>query len=213
MILGAEFEYHTLQVKKSHGLPKLKDEMSDLIKPWRLLSSKLIVKDQWINLRADRCQKDDGGIVEPFYVKEEPEWVCLFALTRDNEVILTTEYRHGAAVLGTGLPGGGVEKSDASPLAAAMRELKEETGYTSDDVTALGAHYANWANQDNCIHYFLVENAEKTDVQALDPNEDIAVTTLPFSEVMTGDILRQSFHLACVHLVVRHKRTALEHFS
>lgn len=153
--------------------PKLKVEMFDLIKPWRLLSSKLIVKDQWIHLRADRCQKDDGGIVEPFYVKEEPEWVCIFALTPDNGVILTTEYRHGAAVLGTGLPGGGVEKSDASPLAAAMRELKEETGYTSADVTALGAHYANWANQDNRIHYFLVENAEKTNVQALDPNEDI----------------------------------------
>lgn len=168
------------------------------------------MKDEWINLRADRCQKDDGGIIEPFYVKQEPEWVCIFALTRENEVILTTEYRHGAAVVGTGLPGGGVEKNDASPLAAAKRELKEETGYTSDDVMTLGVHYANWANQDNRIHYVLVENADKTDVQSLDANEDIAVTTIPLSELMAGNVLMQSFHLACLHLFERHRRNRRE---
>lgn len=62
---------------------------------WDILESKYIVKDEWLALRADRCQMPNGRLVEPYYVFEFPEWVNIVALTNKEEVILVKQYRHG----------------------------------------------------------------------------------------------------------------------
>ena len=62
---------------------------------WILLNSKYVVKDKWITVRADTCQMPNGTIVEPYYVLEYPTWVNVVALTKNQEVILVKQYRHG----------------------------------------------------------------------------------------------------------------------
>ncbi|WP_180267348.1 hypothetical protein [Nostoc linckia] len=47
---------------------------------WTLLSSKYLVQDKWLKLRADTCQMPEGKIVEPFYVFEYPTWVNVVAI-------------------------------------------------------------------------------------------------------------------------------------
>ncbi len=62
---------------------------------WTLLSSKYVVKDRWISVRADTYQMPNGRIIEPYYVLEYPTWVNVVALTKSKEVVLVKQYRPG----------------------------------------------------------------------------------------------------------------------
>lgn len=171
-----------------------------MIKPWTLVSSQLMVADSWLRLRADRCRRADGLIIEPYYVNEAPDWVCVLPVTSTGKVVLTREYRHGIGAVVTGLPGGVVDGGDPDPEAAANRELLEETGYTGKATVFLGAFFANWTNQTNKIHFFLARDVEKTADQTLDAQEEIEVLLHDLAEVRAPGFFRQAYHITCLHL-------------
>jgi hypothetical protein len=94
-------------------------ERTLMVKPWKLVSSKIALSDRWITVRADACERNDGIIIDPFYVLERQDWVCILPVTRTGNVVLTVEYRHGIGAVVAGLPGGVIESSDRSPEQAA----------------------------------------------------------------------------------------------
>lgn len=171
--------------------------------PWKTRASKILHKDQWLHIRADTCEDQSGQIIEPFYILEYPEWICVLPITADGDVVLTREYRHGVQDVVIGLPGGNVDAEDTSIAEAAAREMREETGYTTKQLLPLGSYHANWANQPNQIHYFLALDAELTDDQALDATEDIDVLTMSIEKLRSADILKQAYHVTCLHLALR----------
>ena len=61
---------------------------------WTVESSKYLVQDPWLSLRADTCRMPDGTIVEPYYVMEYPHWVNIVALTPERQVVMVRQYRH-----------------------------------------------------------------------------------------------------------------------
>lgn len=75
---------------------------------WEVLESKYIVKDEWLTLRAGRCQMPNGRLVEPYYVFKFPEWGNIVALTNNDEVVLVRQYRYGIQKTGLELPCGAV---------------------------------------------------------------------------------------------------------
>jgi 8-oxo-dGTP pyrophosphatase MutT (NUDIX family) len=175
-----------------------------MIEPWTVLSSRIALSDRWIRVRADTCRRRDGLAIDPYYVFEFADWVCIVALTNDGEVVLTKEYRHGIATIMTGLPGGVVDHADASVQDAAARELAEETGYVCERLTRIGSLYSDAARQTNSVHYFLGSGAQLTRAPSLDANEQIEVVRLPWDRVRSSDILRQGHHVAAIHLAERH---------
>jgi 8-oxo-dGTP pyrophosphatase MutT (NUDIX family) len=181
-----------------------------MIKPWTVLRSQVLVNDRWIKLRSDTCQRQDGRDIDPYYVLERPEWVCVLPIMENRSVVLTKEYRHGANVVGVGLPGGTVEPIDPDPSHAAKRELLEETGFGSDEFIFVGARYANWANQTNRVHYFVARNVKPVRAVAPDANEEIEIILAPLWQVLDPEFLQQSFHLACVQLALPHLKDLLD---
>ncbi len=175
-----------------------------MIEPWEVLSSRIVLEDQWIRVRADNCRRNDGVVIEPYYVLEYPDWVCVLPITPRGDVVITKEYRHGVGLVVAGLPSGVVDKADLGPEATARRELLEETGYTSERIVPLGSLYANSTNQANMVHYFLALDAELTGTPALDATEQIDVELVAWEHVRSMQLLRQSHHVACVHLAERH---------
>ncbi|MFN3610396.1 MAG: NUDIX hydrolase, partial [Hyphomonas sp.] len=125
------------------------------IKPWTILSSKQVMKDGFMGLRTDRCQREDGHIVEAYHVTELSEWVTVIPVTVAGNIVLVREYRHAARVILTGLPGGVADPGESDWAAVGARELREETGYAAREMVWVGTCHPNPATQDNRIHFYL----------------------------------------------------------
>lgn len=121
---------------------------------WKILSSKYLFKDLWFTVRKDTCQKQDGTIVDPYYVYEFPEWVTAVAITEDGKFIFERQYRHALGETMMEIPGGCVDKEDKDLEAAVARELKEETGYVFSSFEYLGKTSANPSTNSNLMHFF-----------------------------------------------------------
>ena len=110
-------------------------------------------------------------------VLESVDWVNVVALTQDQKVVVVRQYRFGTGAITTEVPGGMVDPGE-SPLEAAVRELREENGYTRANWRYLGAVEPNPAFMDNLCHHYLASAAEKTHALELGAGEDIVVAEL-----------------------------------
>lgn len=64
---------------------------------WKILSSEYLNRHVYFTARRDRCLRQDGVIVDPYFVVELPTAATAFALTENNEVLLIKQYRHPIA--------------------------------------------------------------------------------------------------------------------
>jgi 8-oxo-dGTP pyrophosphatase MutT (NUDIX family) len=174
---------------------------------WRILSSRPVIRDRWIDLRADRCVTPNGVEISPYYVLTYPDWVNVVALTPERDLVLVRQYRHAVAATVLELPGGVMDSSDDNPEQAARRELLEETGFTAKRWLTIGSLSANPATHTNRIHSFLALDATPGDGQALDHGEEgLATCLMPLDEVvgrLDAGLIDQAMHVAAVLLATR----------
>lgn len=143
------------------------------LKPWSVTSSKQVVASPWLNLRADVCETGDGVTLDPFYVMEAPDWVHIVPFDHEGRLLVTRQYRHGNEQIQWEIPCGMVDESDPSPLAAAQRELHEETGCEGEEFIELPIVYANPARQNNRLHSYIATGVRVCGEQKLDATENI----------------------------------------
>ncbi|MEW4567912.1 NUDIX hydrolase [Tautonia sp. JC769] len=177
------------------------------IEPWTVERSVYSYRDRWIRLRSDDCRMASGQRISPYHVIELPTWLNVVALTPACQVVLVTEYRHGLGEILTGLPSGTVDPEDPDVEAAARRELLEETGFGGGRFLLLGRHPANPANQNNEVVGFLAIGVDRIATQALDPTEEIAVSTEDFApwfgKVCRMEVRMQVSHIAATLMAAR----------
>lgn len=172
---------------------------------WKLVSSRYVVRDRWMTLRADRCEMADGTRLDPYYVQEPPDWVHIVAFDLQDKILLIRQYRHGAGVISNELPCGTVEPGETAAQAAA-RELLEETGCTSQTLVPLPVLSPNPACYANRIHAFAATGTRCTREQILDDTEEIEFEFVSIPAVLalidTG-AFPQALHTASLFLALR----------
>ncbi|MFA5126977.1 MAG: NUDIX hydrolase [Patescibacteria group bacterium] len=112
-------------------------------------------------------QLPNNKIVD-FDIKQEGPAVCVLALTKDNNVILTKQFRPGPEKILLELPGGLIDKNE-SPDEAAKRELLEETGYSGN--FQLIGESLDCAYSTMVRYNFVAINCHKIQEQRLEENE------------------------------------------
>ena len=120
-----------------------------------------------------------------FFVLEAPGWVNIIPLTRSRDVIFVRQFRHGVSAFTLEIPGGMIDPEDPTPAYAAAREMREECGYGSDDIVALGRVHPNPAIQPNFCYSFLARNAHKVAEphHNEDSSEETEVVTVPLKDI------------------------------
>lgn len=152
---------------------------------WKVARSETLLKDRWIDLRAETCVTPSGAEIAPYYLLRFPDWVHVVALTEADEIVLVREYRHGMGDFCLGLPAGIVDADDADPEQAARRELAEEAGYKARSWRRVASLQAEPSRQGNLIHVFLAQGVIGGLERRLDPGEEgLTVECRPVAELL-----------------------------
>jgi len=149
---------------------------------WEIEHSEPVVDAKIFKLRRDHSRVPGTAKTGTFSVLESPDWVNIVPVTTDGKLVLVSQFRHGTNTLSLETPGGLIEP-DESPVDAAARELREETGYTAARLRQLGESDANPAFMTNRFTAVLAEDAVLTDPTAWDEHEELQLHLVPLAEL------------------------------
>ena len=156
--------------------------MSETPEIWKRKSSKQITDCRIFKVREDFCERESDNSKNSFFVIENPDWVNIIGLTKDDEVILIEQFRHGSEEIILEIPGGMLDENE-KPEIAAKRELAEETGFAAKKIIYLGKSAPNPAIQNNTIFHYLALDCEKTQKTNFDEHESVITKLVPVSEI------------------------------
>ena len=154
-----------------------------MIKDWEVLNRRLVNDFGIVKIHTKRARSPRTDDVRDILAIDFPDWALVLAITRQKEVVMVNQYRHGIERVCLELPGGLIDPEDSSPELAAGRELLEETGYQSSELTRLGECYPQPAVLSNRCFFFLAENAEKVQEPQMDEGEDIEIKKVPLKQI------------------------------
>jgi ADP-ribose pyrophosphatase len=115
---------------------------------------------------------DGSAIIIAPYIKETKEFL----------VVIEPRVFTSLGV-GVSFPAGYIEEGE-TPIEAAKRELKEETGYEAKKIIHLDSFYQDEGISAAYNHSFLALDSEKKSEQKLDENEIIRYITLTYEELL-----------------------------
>ncbi len=179
---------------------------------WEEVSTEHIVQDGWIDFRRQAFRFPDGKIYEPYYTYSRRDYVVIVASDEEGRYLCVRQFRQGIREVTTEFPAGGIESSGAGgaedALVAAMRELREETGYISDEWTHLMTIPSDATISDNMAHLFVARNCRKVSGQNLDDMEFINVekhSAEEIEEMIRSGSFKQAVHALAWLMSIRRK--------
>lgn len=145
-----------------------------------------------------------------YFVMDFPDWVQVVALDEEENFIMVQQYRYPGEGYFLEFPGGSTHPSrQENALDAAKRELREETGYESEDWDYVGSHYPNPALMGNKCIVYLARNCKKKNDPHLDPYEVLDVELQSKEEMCKNMIEGDKLHslmLATYQLLLSSKK-------
>jgi len=154
-----------------------------MIRPWQKLGSRPVGDFRIFTVRTDEKLSPRTGAKHDFFIIDCVDWVNVLAITPQQDLVMVEQYRHGTNTVELEIPGGIMDRSDASPLHTGVRELREETGFEGEQARVLGDVFANPAIMSNTCHTVLIENCALKHPVEWDGGEDMLTRLVPLAEV------------------------------
>lgn len=154
------------------------------------LNSTNVYKGRLLDVYSDEIVLPNGHKSKREYIKHVGA-ACVVPVDNDGNVIIEKQFRYPFSKVLTEIPAGKLDSKAEPHLEAALRELKEETGYSAEKMIYLGEFYPTCAYSDEIIHMYLATGLIKGE-QKLDDDEFVGVEKLPLEElvqeIMKGNI-------------------------
>jgi len=152
----------------------------------KLVSSKLAFKGKVFNVFTETILEPGGHKATRDIIRHNGSVVILAVddsiNPSDPDVILERQYRHAAGQYLIELPAG-TRNPNEPPLAAAKREMIEETGYRARRWTMLVKYFASPGFLGEWMQIYLAQDIRQGKA-ALEDDEHLEVFRLPLSKVM-----------------------------
>jgi len=152
----------------------------------KLISSKLAFQGRVFNVFTDTLQEPNGHRHIKDVIRHNGSVVMLAVDERKNpadpDVILERQYRHAAGQFLLELPAGSREPGEA-PLAAAKRELMEETGFRARRWTRLLRYFASPGFLGEWMQIYLARDLREGNARP-ELDEQIEILRVPLSQAM-----------------------------
>jgi ADP-ribose pyrophosphatase len=146
-----------------------------------LVSSKHIFDGKILSVRVDTLREPDGRS----YTREIVSYgqaVVLVPVDVRGRLLMVRQYRHAAGRWMLELPAGGIDERDTSPEEAALRELREETGYRGT-LKRIGGFFLAPGYSDEYQHIFAATELEEDPLDA-DEDENLTLERVPLDDAL-----------------------------
>ena len=154
-----------------------------MIKPWKKIRSTPAGDFRIFKIRSDTCVNPRTGKEHDFFILDSVDWVNVVAITPDQRLVMVEQYRHGSNTVELEIPGGMMDAGETDPVATAVRELREETGYAGENARILGRVRSNPAILSNTTFTVLIENCRLKHGVEFDSGEDLITRLIPVAEI------------------------------
>jgi ADP-ribose pyrophosphatase len=140
--------------------PEAKNAGAPDLRPWKTLSRRVVCRfNRFLTLESHAVELPDGRRIDDWPWLITPDYANVLARTVDGRFLCFRQPKY--AVPGASLaPVGGFLERGEDPLAAAQRELLEETGYSAPAWHALGSTVVDANRGVGTAHFFLALDAQ-----------------------------------------------------
>ncbi|MFH1423781.1 MAG: NUDIX hydrolase [Candidatus Nealsonbacteria bacterium] len=154
-------------------------------KKWQELISELIIGTPFFKLFKKDFRLPDGMVIKDYYLIEKTPSVHIAAITNEKKIVLIKHYRPGFGEVSIELPAGLIETQETA-AAAGKRELLEETGYKTDNLSEISNFSQDTSRFTGCAcHLFLAQDLQKIKRGRLSQEaKEIEVVEISISEAI-----------------------------
>lgn len=147
----------------------------------KTIKSKKIYDGKIIKVQIDDVTLPNGKAAKRELVKH-PGAVAIIPITKENKIVFVEQYRKPLEKSLIEIPAGKLEKGE-KPEITALRELEEETGYTTDKLTYIASFYTSPGFANELMHIYLADELKvvKNPLPA-DEDEFVEIVELTLAE-------------------------------
>lgn len=145
------------------------------------IDGKEVYDGKILHVVVDRVELPNGNTATREYVRH-PGAVCVVPINEKGEVLCVRQYRYTHGRVFLEIPAGKLEPGETDRAAAALRELREETGARCEKLTYIGDFIPSPAILGEVIAMYIAEGLSMGDT---DPDDDefIDVEAIPLEKL------------------------------
>lgn len=122
---------------------------------WKTIVSKKMVDFPLFKVFKDRVKLPNGAELNYHWIEKTPVVVVLPIFS--NRIMMVKQYRYPIRSYSLELPAGHI-KANETPEECAIRELKEETGFTTNKIKKLLSYNPSTEYSDQIYHIFIARD-------------------------------------------------------
>jgi len=177
------------------------------MQPWKTLSKRTVFDGgRFLTVEEHTVGLPDGREIRGWIWLITPEYINVVALTWKNEFICFRQTKYAVEDTSLAVVGGYVNDGE-TPLAAAQRELREETGYVAEEWIALGGYPVDGNRGCGRAHFFLARGARpvaEIDADDLEEQELLLLSRAQVEAALLNGEFKLLPWMAIVSLALHH---------
>lgn len=149
---------------------------------WKKISTSTVFENDWMSVHDDLVLNPRGGKSRYGHVHFKNRAVAIIPIGKDDDIWLVGQHRFTLDAYSWEIPMGGAPL-DESTLAAAKRELKEETGLSAGKWTKILKLHTSNSITDEAGYVYLAEDLSEGETD-FDETEELSIRKLPLHDAL-----------------------------
>ncbi|MCX7669829.1 MAG: NUDIX hydrolase [Anaerolineae bacterium] len=154
-----------------------------LFTPWKTLDRRTILDcGKFLKVEMHTVELPNGRVIDDWAWVIAPDFINVVAETTEGDYLCFRQTKYAVEGPSLAVVGGYIEPGE-EPLAAARRELREETGYEATEWRALGTYPVEANRGVQTAHLFLARGAHRVGEPIADDLEEQQIIRLSRAEM------------------------------